>query len=66
MNKCTNPTSVSRNGFSYNVPKNMDENDFYNILEEMINLCKIKGLTVMQAQTLFETCVDYVVDSTLV
>lgn len=61
-----NATIVAKNGMIYDYPRNMEEKEFHGLLEELMNFCKIKGLTVMQAQMLFETCVDYVVDSALV
>lgn len=38
---------------------------FYNLIYEFVDLAKVKGLTVRQAQYLFETCKDYVLESKL-
>ena len=50
----------------YEIPVNMDDKVFYNLMYEFIDLAKVKGLTVRQAQHLFETCADYVLESKLV
>ena len=59
-------TMEAKNGFLYDYPRNMDEKEFHKLLDELVIFCRIKELTVTQAQMLFETCMDYVADSTLV
>lgn len=54
----------SNTGISYNYAKGVDEDVFLDYVEEMINLAKTKGLTVRQAQILFQVCVEYVLDCT--
>lgn len=60
------PIKTSKNGLAYSYPDGMTEDQFYTMLDELINFCKIKGLTVSQAQILFETGIDYVADTILV
>ena len=50
----------------YSCPYDMNEEDFYYLLDELLTFCKVQGLTVKQAQMLLETGVKYVADSTLV
>ena len=60
------PIKPSKNGLAYSYPEGMTEDQFYTMLDELINFCKIKGLTIKQAQILFETGIDYVAETTLV
>lgn len=62
--KC--PMECAKNGFPYSYPYDMNEEDFYSLLNELLTFCKVKGLTVKQAQILLKTGVKYVADSTLV
>lgn len=52
-------------GNHYNIPINMKEEAFYNLVYEFVDLAKVKGLTIRQAQHLFTTCADYVLESKL-
>lgn len=56
----------AKNGMSYSYPYDMDEYTFYTLLDELLTFCKVKGLTVKQAQILLKTGAKYVADSTLV
>ena len=60
------PIGCAKNGIPYPRPYDMNEDIFYSLLDELLTFCKIKGLTVKQAQILFKTCIRYVSDSTLV
>lgn len=60
------PIKTSKNGLAYSYPEGMTEDQFYTMLDELINFCKIKGLTVSQALILLEVGADYLTDTTLV
>ena len=60
------PIECAKNGIPYSRPYDMNEDIFYSLLDELLTFCKIKRLTVKQAQILFKTCIKYVSDSTLV
>lgn len=60
------PIECAKNGIPYLYPYDMDECTFYSLLDELVTFCKVKGLTVKQAQILLKTGVKYVADSTLV
>lgn len=66
MREFTEANLVTNAGNHYEIPVNMDDKVFYNLMYEFIDLAKVKGLTVRQAQHLFETCADYVLESKLV
>jgi len=53
-------------GNCYEVPNGIDEEKYYNLIYEFIDLAKVKGLTVRQAQYLFDACNDYVLENKLV
>lgn len=59
----TAPKKRTIGGMAYKIPINMDEDEFYNLIYEFVNLAKEKGLTVRQAQYLFLACNDYVLNS---
>lgn len=56
-------TNVCDNGVSYKIPHGIDSDKFYSIVKEFIDLAKIKGLTIRQAQTLFHVCSEYILDT---
>lgn len=58
--------SETRAGNAYESPKGIAENDFYNLIYEFVDLAKVKGLTVRQAQYLFDACSDYVLENKLI
>ena len=60
------PHEATKAGNSYEIPKNMNEDNYYNLIYEFVDLAKVKGLTVRQAQILFTTCADYVLENKLV
>lgn len=61
--------SVSMNctkaGNSYEIPRGINDLEFYNLMYEFVDLAKIKGLTIRQAQYLFKACGDYVLENKL-
>lgn len=59
-------SNTTEAGNSYKVPIGIKDTDFYNLIYEFIDLAKAKGLTIRQAQYLFEACGDYVLESTLI
>lgn len=59
------PMNVTKAGNSYEVPKGINELKFYDLIYEFVDLAKVKGLTVRQAQYLFKTCSDYVLENKL-
>ena len=64
--KSKTPMECATNGMLYSYPYDMDEGYFYTLLEELLTFCKVKGLTVKQAQILLKTGAKYIADSTLV
>lgn len=52
--------------FAVQEPVNIDKEQLRSQVKEMINLAKIKGLTVRQAQLLFQICSEYILESTLI
>ncbi len=62
-------TNISINstkaGNSYEIPKGINDLDYYNLIYEFVDLAKLKGLTVRQAQYLFKACEDYVLENKL-
>ena len=62
--KCAMKTA--KNGLSYSYPYGISEEDFYQMLDEIYSFCKIKGLTVKQAQLLLETASKYIEDTALI
>lgn len=59
------PINATKAGNSYEVPKGIDELKFYDLIYEFVDLAKIKGLTIRQAQFLFKACGDYVLENKL-
>lgn len=66
MREFFDATSTTNAGNYYEIPANMKSEDFYKLMYEFIDLAKVKGLTIRQAQHLFKTCADYVLESKLV
>lgn len=56
-------TNVAQNGVSYKVPYGIDLDKFYSLVNEFVDLVKIKGLTIRQAQILFHVCSEYILDT---
>lgn len=59
-------TIATKSGNCYEVPNGIDYEDFYNLMYEFVDLAKAKGLTVRQAQYLFNVCSDYVLENKLI
>ena len=55
-------TQVTKYGTSYESPVGLNQDIYYEMMYEFINLVKIKGLTTRQAQKLFIDCSDMVLD----
>lgn len=49
-------------GNCYEIPNGIDDLKFYDLIYEFVNLAKVKGLTIRQAQYLFKACGDYVLE----
>lgn len=58
-------TTISKYGKLYEHPNGMDENKYYELMYEFVDLAKVKGLTVRQAQKLFIDCADAVLNTDL-
>ena len=58
-------TIMSKFGKVYEEPQGLDEQKYYDIMDELIDFTKIKGLTVRQAQKLFTDCADAVLSTKL-
>lgn len=58
-------TILADNGRTYLIPNGIAEENFLSIMRELVDFTKTKGLTVRQAQALFECCKDYALDSNL-
>lgn len=50
---------------SYKLPQGIDEKSFYALIDEFINIAKDKGLTIRQAQNLFISCSDAILDTNI-
>ena len=57
-----NATKTTKYGKAYEHPYGLTEDKYYELMYEFIDLAKVKGLTVRQAQKLFEDCSDMVLD----
>ena len=57
-------TNVCDNGISY-IPHGINSDKFYSLVKEFVDLLRIKGLTVRQAQILFQVCSEYILDTKL-
>lgn len=55
-------TEVTKYGKGYETPQGLEENKYYDLMYEFVDLAKVKGLTVRQAQKLFIDCADMVLD----
>lgn len=51
-------TQLTKYGTSYTIPIGLEEKDYYEIIYEVLDLVKTKGLTIKQAQKLFMDCSD--------
>lgn len=57
--------NATKAGNSYKIPNGMEDLAFYALVYEFTDLAKEKGLTVRQAQYLFDACSDYVLENKL-
>ena len=49
-------------GTGYEAPVGLSEDNYYDLMYELIDFYKIKGLTTRQAQKLFIDCADMILD----
>ena len=57
---------LTKAGNCYKILKGIEDKKFYELIYEFVDLAKVKGLTVRQAQYLFTACSDYVLGNRLV
>lgn len=55
-------TKLAKYGKAYNPPVGLQEDNYYEMMYDLINYVKRKGLTVRQAQNLFTDCFDMILD----
>lgn len=55
-------TKNTKYGKAYNTPIGLQEDVYYEIMYDLIDYVKEKGLTIRQAQQLFTDCSDMVLD----
>lgn len=55
-------TETTKYGKGYETPHGLEEDQYYELMYEFVDLAKVKGLTVRQAQKLFTDCADMVLD----
>lgn len=55
-------TKTTKYGKGYETPIGLTEDKYYELMYELIDLVKLKGLTVRQAQKLFVDCSDVILD----
>ncbi len=60
-----NAITISKYGKPYNHPDGLTEDKYYELMNEFVDLAKAKGLTVRQAQCLFNDCSDAVLSTRL-
>ncbi len=53
-------TQLTKYGNSYETPTGIEEEKYYKMLYEFVDLAKDKGLTIKQAQKLFNDCADII------
>ncbi len=58
-------TKASKYGKGYETPQGLEEDKYYELMYEFVDLAKVKGLTVRQAQKLFIDCADAVLSTKL-
>lgn len=58
-------TTLTKYGIGYETPEGLSEEEYYKMIYEFIDLAKNKGLTVRQAQKLFNDCADGVLNTEL-
>ena len=55
-------TETTKYGKGYETPQGLEENKYYELMYEFVDLAKVKGLTIRQAQKLFTDCADMILD----
>ena len=58
-------TEITKFGKGYESPQGLEGNQYYELIYEFVDLAKVKGLTVRQAQKLFTDCADAVLSTKL-
>lgn len=58
-------TEITKYGKGYETPQGLEENQYHELMYEFVDLAKVKGLTVRQAQKLFVDCSDAVLSTKL-
>ncbi len=58
-------TKYTKYGMGYESPVGLNEDEYYQLLYDLMDFVKEKGLTVRQAQKLFADCSDVVLNSKL-
>lgn len=58
-------TIISKYEKTYEHPNGIDEDKYYELIYEFVDLAKSKGLTIRQAQKLFNDCIDAVLNTKL-
>lgn len=54
--------NITRYGKSYNTPTGLQEDNYYEMMYDLMDYVNKKGLTTRQAQSLFTDCFDMVLD----
>jgi len=57
--------TTTKYGKGYETPIGLDEEKYYELMYEFVDLAKVKGLTIRQAQKLFTDCSDAVLSTKL-
>lgn len=55
-------TQITKYGKGYEIPQGLEVNQYYELMYEFVDLAKVKGLNIRQAQKLFTDCADMVLD----
>lgn len=58
-------TQITKYDKGYETPIGLSEDKYYELMYEFIDLAKVKGLTVRQAQKLFIDCSDAILSTKL-
>lgn len=56
---------TTKYGKGYETPQGLEESQYYELMYDFVDLAKVKGLTVRQAQKLFTDCADAVLSTKL-
>lgn len=58
-------TEITKYGKGYETPIGLQEDNYYEMMYDLMDYIKVKGLTVRQAQKLFTDCADAVLSAKL-